>query len=100
MVLCGIIWSNINFRGLKKIGRITDQMIPNVHGPHYTVRSMVHIRNMAPLKVIYFAYFHSTIKNGIIIWGIRPTVERYVLCKRKLLRLKLAQNLEIHVDVH
>jgi hypothetical protein len=56
-------------------------MIPNLHGPHYSVRSM------APLKSIYFAYFHSTIKQGIIIWGNSSNSGKISTLQKKTVRI-------------
>jgi hypothetical protein len=41
-----------------------DQMIPNLGGEYYAVRSMFHVVNIDTLKSIYFAYLHSTMRNG------------------------------------
>ena len=35
----------------------------------YAVRSMVHISNINTLKSVYYTYFQSIIKYGIILWG-------------------------------
>ena len=47
----------------------TEQMIRNLSGACYAVRSLVHISNHNTLKSVYYAYFHSIIKHGIISWG-------------------------------
>ena len=44
-------------------------MIPKLSGTCYAVRLMVHISNINILKSIYYAYFHSVIKYGIIMGG-------------------------------
>jgi hypothetical protein len=43
-----------------------DLMIPKLIRACYAVRSMSHISSTDTLKSIYFAYFHSTAKCGII----------------------------------
>ena len=35
----------------------------------YVIRFMYHFSNINTLKVIYFAYFHSRMKCGIVCWG-------------------------------
>jgi hypothetical protein len=45
-------------------------MIPTLSAACYAVRSIVHISNIDTLKSIYYAYFHSVIKYGIIFWGL------------------------------
>jgi hypothetical protein len=43
-----------------------DQIVPKLSGACYAVRSMSHVSNTVTLKAIYFAYFHSIMKYGII----------------------------------
>jgi len=45
-----------------------EQMIPELPGACYTIRSVVHISNINTLKLIYCVYFHSVTKCGIIFW--------------------------------
>jgi hypothetical protein len=44
----------------------TDKLIPKLSGACYAVRTMCHIINTDTVKSVYFAYFHSTLKCGII----------------------------------
>jgi hypothetical protein len=46
-----------------------DKLIPKLCGACYAVRSKCHIVNNDTLKSVYFAYFHSIMKYGIIFWG-------------------------------
>jgi hypothetical protein len=46
-----------------------EQIIPRLSSACYTIRSMFHFSNMDTLKMIYFAYFHSILKYGIMFWG-------------------------------
>ena len=46
-----------------------DQVLPKLSAACYAVRQMHHICDENTLKSIYFAYFHSIIKYGIIFWG-------------------------------
>jgi hypothetical protein len=50
-------------------------MILGLSTAYYAIRSMSHISNTDTLEAIYFAYFHSIIKYGIIFWVIPPTVK-------------------------
>jgi hypothetical protein len=47
----------------------TDQIIPKLSAACYTIRQMYHFVNQHTLKSIYFTYFHSFVKYGIIFWG-------------------------------
>jgi hypothetical protein len=60
-----------------------DHIIPKLIATCYAVRQIYHISNNNTLKSIYFAYFHSVLKYGIIFWVIHPTAGRYSLYKRK-----------------
>jgi len=46
-----------------------DQIIPKLSVACYMVRHMYHICNNDTLRSIYFAYFHSIVNYGIILWG-------------------------------
>jgi hypothetical protein len=46
-----------------------DLMIPKLSRACYAIRLMSHINSTDTLKSIYFAYFHSIMKYGIIFWG-------------------------------
>jgi hypothetical protein len=46
-----------------------DQIVPKLSAACYAVRQMYHFINQNTLKSIYFTYFHSTVKHGIIFLG-------------------------------
>ena len=50
-------------------------------------RFMVHISNNNTLKSIYNEYFHSITKEVIIFGVILPTVGRFSLQKKELIRI-------------
>jgi hypothetical protein len=50
-------------------------MIPKLSTAYYAIRSMSHISSNGSVKSIYFAYFHSIMKYGIIFGVIPPTVK-------------------------
>jgi len=61
---------------------------------------MFYISNINALKSIYFTYFDSLVKCGIIFEVIHTTVERCLLYKRNLTELWLVHGLELHVEVY
>jgi hypothetical protein len=66
--------TNIKFLGLEIDQHLnckthTEQIIPKLSSACCAVRSMFHFSNLDTLKMIYFAYFHSVMKYGIIFWG-------------------------------
>jgi hypothetical protein len=75
-----------------------DQIIPKLSAACYAVRQMYHFVNQNTLKSIYFAYFHSIVKYGIIFGVIHPTAGRSSLYKRKSSELWLGHILELHVE--
>jgi hypothetical protein len=58
----------------------TDQMISKL-------RSMFHISNINSLKSIYFAYFHSIIKCGIILGGNSSNSMKIFTLQNKIIRI-------------
>jgi hypothetical protein len=60
-----------------------DQIIPKLSAACYAVRQMYHFVNQHTLKSIYFTYFHSIVKYGIIFGVIHPTAGRSSLYIRK-----------------
>jgi hypothetical protein len=46
-----------------------DQLVQKLSRACYLVRSLSQVSNIDNLKLIYFAYFHSLMKCGIIFWG-------------------------------
>jgi hypothetical protein len=47
-------------------------MIPKLSRACYAITSMSHTSSTDNLKSIYFAYFHSIMKYGILFWGNSP----------------------------
>jgi hypothetical protein len=76
-------------------------MIPKLSGACYAVRLM--FRNSSfttlSLKLIYFTYFNSIIKYGIIIGVLLPLVGGCRLYKQKLSALWLVPDPELHIEV-
>ena len=52
-----------------KLKNYTKETIYKLNGVCYAVTSMVHISNIYTLKLIYYTYFHSIMKYGIIFWS-------------------------------
>jgi len=74
-------------------------MIPMLSGACYAVRSMVHISNINSLKSIYYAYFHSITKYGIIFWGNSSNSGKIFTVQKKT-ELWLVYSPEPLVEVH
>jgi hypothetical protein len=68
---------NTKFLGLQTDNHLNwknhiDLMISKLNGACYTIRTLSHISSPGTLKSIYFAYFHSIMKYGIIFGGNSP----------------------------
>jgi len=77
-----------------------EEVINKLIGACYAVRSIVHISNINTFKSIYYAYFNSVIKYGIIFGVILPTVGRFSLYKRKSSELRCVHIPEPHLEVY
>jgi len=98
---------NTKFLGLQIDNHINwknhkEKVIPKLSEARNAIRSMVDISNTNTFKSIYYVYFHSIIKYGMIFWGgvTLPTVEKFSLYKRKLSESWLVHNPEPSVEVH
>jgi hypothetical protein len=66
-----------------------DQLVPKLSGACYAVRSLLHISNTDTIKSIYFAYFHSLMKYGIIFWGTSSDSKKVFTLQKKIVRIIL-----------
>jgi hypothetical protein len=64
-----------------------DQLVPKLSGACYAVRSVLHISNTDALKSIYFDYFHSLVKYGIIWGGNSPHSKKVITLQKKTIRI-------------
>jgi hypothetical protein len=73
-----------------EIDCILNTMVPKLSGACYAVRAMYHISNINTLKSIYFAYFHSVIKYGIIFWGNSSNSKKIFTLQKKIIRIMVS----------
>jgi hypothetical protein len=64
-----------------------DQLVPELSGACYAVRSLSHISNINTLKLIYFSYFHISLKYGIIFWGNSSDSKKAFTLQKKTVRI-------------
>jgi hypothetical protein len=64
-----------------------DKLIPKLSAACYAVRSMFHFSNTDTLKSVYFAYFHSIIKYGIIFCDNSSNSKKIFTLQKKIVRL-------------
>jgi hypothetical protein len=60
-------------------------MIPKLSTALYAAITLFHTSNTDTIKSIYFTYFHSTVKHGIILGDNSSKIKENLLYKRKLL---------------
>jgi hypothetical protein len=49
-----------------------DQLLPKLCAACYAVRVLKPFMTQETLAMVYYAYFHSIMNNGIIFWGNSP----------------------------
>jgi hypothetical protein len=89
------IWQesvNTKFLGLQIDNHINwtyyiDKLIPKLSAACYAVRFMLHVSNTDTLKSVYFAYFHSIMKYGIIFWGNSSNSKKIFALQKKIRRV-------------
>jgi hypothetical protein len=75
-----------------------DQLVPKLNGASYEVRSMLHISNTDTLRSIYFTYFLSLMKYGIIFWDNSCDSKKVFTLQKKTVRFMLVSNPVILVE--
>jgi hypothetical protein len=70
-----------------------DQIIPKLSAACYAVGQMYHFDNQNTLKSIYFAYFHSIVKYGIIFWGNSTKRRKIFTLQKKIIRIMIGAHL-------
>jgi IS1 family transposase len=85
------------FRGLQFDSHLNwkthiDQLVPKLSRACCAVRSLSHTSNIDTLKLIYFAYFHSLMKYGIIFWGNSSDGKKAFTLQKKTVRIIVGTN--------
>ena len=65
----------------------TEKTIPKLGGASYAIRLMVHISNKNTLKSIYYAYFHSIMEYGKIVWCNSTNSGKIFTLQKKIIRI-------------
>jgi hypothetical protein len=83
---------NTKFLGLQIVNHINgnnriEETISKLSGSCYAIRSMIHISNINTLKSVYYTYFHSVIKYGIIFWSNSSNSGKIFTLQKKMIRI-------------
>jgi hypothetical protein len=65
----------------------TDKLIPSLCGACNVVRSMCYISKVDTIKSVYFAYFHSIMKYGIILRGTTHLIAKTFILQKTIVRI-------------
>jgi hypothetical protein len=92
LMLCSFQWLSSHFKvnysfDFRSSNKPLKYMVPKLSGACYAVRSLYHISNINTLKSIYFAFFHSIIKYGIIFWGNSSNRKKIFTLQKKIIRI-------------
>jgi hypothetical protein len=55
----------------------------------YAIRIMKSYSNIATLRKIYHAYFHSLMRYGIVMWGNSSEAKKIFLLQKKIIRITM-----------
>jgi hypothetical protein len=83
---------NLKFHGIHIDGHLNwknhiDQIIPKLGAACYMVRQIYYICNNDTLRSIYFAYFHSVVSYGIILWGNSSISRKIFTLQKRIIRI-------------
>jgi hypothetical protein len=81
---------NTKFLGLQIDNNLnwkSHQLIPQLSGTCFAVRFMSHVSNTDTIKSVYFVYFRSLMKYGIIIWGNSSDSKKVFSLQKKIVRI-------------
>jgi hypothetical protein len=80
--------TRINFLGIQINNHLNwkghiDQIIPKLSAACFAVRRLFHVLNVNAVRMVYFVYFHSVIKYGIIFWGNSTDADQVFMLQKK-----------------
>jgi hypothetical protein len=64
-----------------------DQMTSKLNTACFVIRTLQSILSQETLRMVYFAYVHSTMSYGIIFWGNLPYSETIFKMQKKVIRI-------------
>ena len=72
-----------------------DQMMSKVNTACFVIRTIQMMMPQETLRIVYFAYTHSVMSNGIILGGNQPHSEKIFKIQKRVIRI--ITNSETHV---
>jgi hypothetical protein len=86
----------IKFLGLQLDNHLTykghteDLLLHKLSTVCFLMRKLYYILNINDLKTIYYAYYHSLVKCGIIYWGNASGSNKVFILQKKIIRIMVA----------
>jgi hypothetical protein len=84
----------IKFLGLQLDNHLTckrhiDLLLYKLSTVCFIMRKLYYTLNINDLKTVYFAYYHSLVKSGIIYWGNVSGTNKVFVLKKKIIRITM-----------
>jgi hypothetical protein len=84
----------IKFLGLQLDNHLTcrehiESLTHKLSSVCFQIRKLSNILNLENLKVIYYAYYHSLVKYGIIFWGNTSDSHKVFVIQKRLIRIMM-----------
>jgi hypothetical protein len=64
-----------------------EYILPELSSAIFVIRSLSYFMSSETLRMVYFSYFHSIIKYGIIFWGNSTNISRVFKLQKKVIRI-------------
>lgn len=82
----------IKFLGLQIDNKLNwkshvEYILPKLSSAIFVIRSLSYFMSLETLRMVYFSYFHSIIKYGIIFWGNSTNISRVFKLQKKVIRI-------------
>jgi hypothetical protein len=83
--------SNIIFHGIKiddhcNWKSLTELILPKLCTACFTVRRLFYVLNIDAVRIVYFAYFYSLLKYGIIFWRNCVNIKWVFVLQKRIIR--------------
>jgi len=83
-------FSGININNTLSWTSHVEKVLPKLSSACFAMKSIKPFVSMKILKVIYFAYFHSTMSYGIIFWGNSAASVKAFRMQKRIIRIMMA----------
>jgi len=64
-----------------------EQILPELNAACFSIGNLIHALNPDILHMVYFAYFHSVLQYGIILWGNSTHAHQVFKLQKRVVRV-------------